>query len=276
VLNLDVGDPTRKLILLGYANHAHRDGTGAWPSVQTIADYAGCSTRSVQRHIRTLVGEGFLTEGDQNLVSHLRADRRPTVYDVAMTSPERGDNLSPRDAKPVHGDGAPGAEERGDNLSPRPEPRGDTGDVHGVTPVTPRGDKAVSPEPSGNHPLEPNDDSLRSSSPTKRATRLPEGWEPDESMRAWYRAQPFPSTLSPWAETEKFIDYWRAQPGQRGVKLDWPATWRNWMRTAAERVSNVRPLTNRHTVDPKDPDHQARLNIFDEQPPEAPEAGAGS
>jgi hypothetical protein len=45
------------------------------------------------------------------------------------------------------------------------------------------------------------------------------------------------------------------------------------MRTAAERVSNVRPLTNRHTVDPNDPDHQARLNIFGEQPPEA---GAGS
>jgi hypothetical protein len=27
-----------------------------------------------------------------------------------------------------------------------------------------------------------------------------------------------------------FVDYWIAQPGQRGVKVDWEATWRNWMR----------------------------------------------
>lgn len=27
-----------------------------------------------------------------------------------------------------------------------------------------------------------------------------------------------------------FRDYWIAQPGQKGVKLDWSATWRNWVR----------------------------------------------
>jgi uncharacterized protein YdaU (DUF1376 family) len=27
-----------------------------------------------------------------------------------------------------------------------------------------------------------------------------------------------------------FRDYWIAQPGQKGVKLDWTATWRNWVR----------------------------------------------
>jgi hypothetical protein len=31
-------------------------------------------------------------------------------------------------------------------------------------------------------------------------------------------------------ETERFCDYWRAIPGARGRKLDWPATWRNWLR----------------------------------------------
>ena len=45
-------------------------------------------------------------------------------------------------------------------------------------------------------------------------------------------------------ETEAFIDYWRAQPGQKGVKTDWPATWRNWMRRAQsdrERTTGRRP-----------------------------------
>ncbi|MEV6851674.1 hypothetical protein [Actinoplanes sp. NPDC051411] len=32
------------------------------------------------------------------------------------------------------------------------------------------------------------------------------------------------------AATDAFVDYWKAQPGQRGRKTDWLATWRNWMR----------------------------------------------
>jgi hypothetical protein len=32
----------------------------------------------------------------------------------------------------------------------------------------------------------------------------------------------------------EFLDYWIAQPGQRGVKTDWPATWRNWVRRQAK------------------------------------------
>lgn len=35
-----------------------------------------------------------------------------------------------------------------------------------------------------------------------------------------------------WAE---FVDYWIGVPGQRGVKLDWPATWRNRVRTIATK-----------------------------------------
>lgn len=38
------------------------------------------------------------------------------------------------------------------------------------------------------------------------------------------------------AELEKFRDYWAALPGQKGVKTDWPATWRNWVRRASENV----------------------------------------
>ena len=35
-----------------------------------------------------------------------------------------------------------------------------------------------------------------------------------------------------------FKDYWVSQPGQKGVKLDWFATWRNWVRNSKpERIS---------------------------------------
>jgi hypothetical protein len=34
---------------------------------------------------------------------------------------------------------------------------------------------------------------------------------------------------------ERFRDYWIAQPGVKGRKADWSATWRNWVRN--EKVS---------------------------------------
>jgi len=53
-------------------------------------------------------------------------------------------------------------------------------------------------------------------------------------MVAWFREHcPHVDGKS---ETEKFRDYWRAKPGKDGRKLDWPATWRNWMRTAEDRA----------------------------------------
>jgi uncharacterized protein YdaU (DUF1376 family) len=38
------------------------------------------------------------------------------------------------------------------------------------------------------------------------------------------------SDLIPIKVFEQFKDYWVAQAGQKGVKLDWDATWRNWVR----------------------------------------------
>lgn len=34
---------------------------------------------------------------------------------------------------------------------------------------------------------------------------------------------------------EGFRDYWIAKPGKDGVKLDWRATWKKWVRTEADR-----------------------------------------
>jgi len=52
-------------------------------------------------------------------------------------------------------------------------------------------------------------------------------------MAAW-AAEKIPPDVDVLEETQKFRDYWVAAPGARGVKLDWEATWRNWMRNAAK------------------------------------------
>ncbi|AVT39385.1 helix-turn-helix domain-containing protein [Plantactinospora sp. BB1] len=51
--------PNERLVLVAIAAHTNRDGD-AWPSVATIADYAGVSTRTVQRCLAKLVQLGRL------------------------------------------------------------------------------------------------------------------------------------------------------------------------------------------------------------------------
>ncbi|HSE46366.1 MAG TPA: hypothetical protein VLA89_13655 [Gemmatimonadales bacterium] len=67
----------------------------------------------------------------------------------------------------------------------------------------------------------------------KRGQRLPDDFVIADEMWSWADKQGFDHD---WVvrETERFADYWWAVPGQRGVKLDWAATWRNWLRRAAD------------------------------------------
>jgi hypothetical protein len=69
-----------------------------------------------------------------------------------------------------------------------------------------------------------------------RGSRLPADWKPSQRLLDWARSEA--SQVDPRRETAKFRDYWQAQPGQRAVKRDWDATWRNWMRKAAEAGSS--------------------------------------
>lgn len=88
-LNATVGHSTRKLVLVAFANHAHKDGTAAWCSADTVAEYVECDDRTVRRHVAVLLEQGWLREGDQRLVQHLPANKRPVVYDVAMNEQQR-------------------------------------------------------------------------------------------------------------------------------------------------------------------------------------------
>jgi hypothetical protein len=69
--------------------------------------------------------------------------------------------------------------------------------------------------------------------PRKRACRLPGDFDVTPDMVAWAR-QNTPH-VDGRLETERFRDYWHAKAGRDATKLDWPATWRNWMRRAAEQ-----------------------------------------
>jgi hypothetical protein len=61
-----------------------------------------------------------------------------------------------------------------------------------------------------------------------RGTRLPADWVPSEDQILFCKANR--PDLHPAVIADRFRDFWIAQPGSKGVKLDWDATWRNWVR----------------------------------------------
>lgn len=61
-----------------------------------------------------------------------------------------------------------------------------------------------------------------------RATRLPATWYPDHDLKAWAEAER--PDLDLRTSIASFVDYWTAIPGSKGAKLDWAATFRNWIR----------------------------------------------
>ncbi len=70
-----------------------------------------------------------------------------------------------------------------------------------------------------------------------KGTRLDPSWIPDPDLIAAMRAERPDVDME--AEHRVFVDYWIAQPGTKGTKLDWAATWRNWIRRA-------KPSANAH------------------------------
>lgn len=80
-----------------------------------------------------------------------------------------------------------------------------------------------------------------SSSRSKRGTRIPADFTVTPDMIAW--AQEKAANVDGPRETAKFINYYQGIAGAKGVKLDWVATWRNWMLNAAERAPNTKPTT---------------------------------
>ena len=115
-----------------------------------------------------------------------------------------------------------------------------------------------STRPDQNRPSKGVEDAPRSASPPRQAKafRLPADWQPSEPEYAG---------VDPHRTLARFRDYWTAQPGQRGVKADWQATWRNWCRREADQ-----PKQKLHTQPPAEQDRRilaaVGLNFDDPEP----------
>ncbi|MGW4633671.1 helix-turn-helix domain-containing protein [Nocardia sp. NPDC004415] len=150
-----------QVVLIGLADHADANGTGAYPSWATLANYARCTVRTVGRSIESLEGKQLIERGDQLLVIHLPPDRRPVVWNLRLDRVrDRQDGRGEQEQRHVTTD-TPSTKRDDTSDTPSPE-RHDTDDrtachprPNDMTPVTERHDADViqtALEPSLNRP----------------------------------------------------------------------------------------------------------------------------
>ena len=77
--------------------------------------------------------------------------------------------------------------------------------------------------------------------PAKKASRMTEEWQLPKAWGEWAVAEHNLSVETVRLEANKFRDYWLAKAGKDGAKLDWSATWRNWVRNSLEFSPAAKP-----------------------------------
>jgi Helix-turn-helix domain len=102
------------------------------------------------------------------------------------------------------------------------------------------GSAAVAPEPIIEPIIYNKPPCIPPKGKSARGSRLPPNWTPEGDYDR--------------EELEGFRDYWIAKAGKDGVKLDWQATWRNWLRNSKQwkRTQSIAKLSG---GDPPFPEH---------------------
>lgn len=199
------------------------------PSIRTIAEDCGVTDRAVRKGLRQLTDFGFL-EVRGGGGNHQNTNRYRLLFPQPLNECTPVNNGSPL---PLNG------------CSATPE-RAFRQPLNGRSPK------------QGIEQGRNREERAHSAPTTPRGCRLSVDSLPGAWREFCQRERP---DLDPDRLFDKFADHWRAQPGQKGIKADWPATWRNWVRretssehpppngrrrlSAAERVRAASPDTTR-------------------------------
>lgn len=211
-----------------------RDGAWKQPNLLKQAIDAGDEIES-PRILLALLAEVRRIPVDESPSEQVRTLIADWVKDLEQRCPDPSDHPSayPADHPPDNPEDDPSG-----NGEPDPE----------ADPAGNGRPRAGSPNPLT--PSSPNPSDAPPKPDRKTGTRLPDDFWPSPDMQEWFRKNC--PHVDAKREHAQFCDYWRAKPGTPGRKLDWPATWRNWMRTAEAR-SQPRPRPGRQDAAPVSP-----------------------
>lgn len=178
-----------------------------------LEDYAQLGARTGKGcipshdHLATLMG------CHRNTVITLMKKLRETGW-VTWEDTIGGTNVYSLPIRRVHKNGAPPAQ---DLCTPCTDTVHNQEQESKNKRVSPPPPTVVSP-PEGENPVD------------SRAKRLPKGWTVPESGVTWAEARGW-DAQGIAEQTEAFVDHWKAKTERR---LDWEASWRNWMRKAED------------------------------------------
>jgi len=210
----------RKLVLVTLANRTDAQGR-CWPSQDLIAGECGITTRALRDHLQALEKDGFL----RRYTKHLgQGNGSRTTYVLSLDS-----LIAPEEIAPEKSSAATFAPEENDTCTGSRPPITNRQEPSLIdTNVSIRRDTQISkpskPKPQGD----------------ARGSRLPSDWLLPDDWLADARHVAFKAKLQLTDqeirnEADKFRDFWHAKAGAAGRKLDWRATWRNWVRAYLER-----------------------------------------
>lgn len=134
------------------------------------------------------------------------------------------------------------------------------------------GDKRDETPSSSPFPLDPPSQTHppiipQSSSPApgkNRATRLSVDWVLPAAWGQWAIGQGH-SEAKIRLEADKFRDFWIGKSGKDATKLDWEATWRNWMRNSSPHQGSRAPPSQQREPDLADVMRRRAQELRDEE-----------
>jgi len=136
------------------------------------------------------------------------------------------------------------------------------GNQKGNQPSVKGQDKPQKPE-ARNQTSEKKGEANASPKKQGRATRLSEDWSLPMAWGRWALSEGWPEAVIR-EQADTFRDYWISASGKNATKLDWEATWRNWMRRVPKHHSNGGSNGRRTPVGSADPGFADRLARWDE------------
>ncbi|TZG41309.1 helix-turn-helix domain-containing protein [Halomonas eurihalina] len=232
----DVRAPARLALML-MADYADEDHV-CWPSIKTMSEEMGCSTRSVQRAIDALEERGLLAVQKRQAANGRQQSNRyrlavgagcqsvtPSTSDQAE-SVEGGDNLTPSEGDKLSGEGDSPVRGRVTPVSPlesttvnlNPPPS----DARGVF------DRAAQQDDQG-RPVD--------NTPTSRQQPMTYDWQPDAGALAMacQRRGMAADTQPDAATLADFVTHFAEQPHQRRTHQGWHERLAKWLSENRQR-----------------------------------------
>lgn len=215
------------LCLMADANPVgHLLVNGRTPNMRQLAAVLGCSEKDANKLVAELEENGVFSRSDDGTIYSRRMVRDKVISDEASANGKKGGNpqIKPKKSskvKPEEDEGlTPSLNQEPTPPLKHQEAEADTeADIHSLTTFeSERASSDASPGQAVAVALKP--------AKAKRACRLPENWQPSSEQIEFARE----NGVDPVKTAAVFRDYWLGVPGEKGRKLDWDATWRNWVR----------------------------------------------